>query len=225
MMLLTGCLDGPEIEKLRKENAQLNNQVNELTINNQTLVSSNQEAQAKINIDYGKRAAEMEQMQTEAAIAGACRVLFNICPASITAPGDAALQKEVSGGSHWIFWGIYLAKTLTLILPFLLLFDLWTRRFKPNLDALGHAQRDLQDAKTQLAETLKSQSSTKKNLNDLTDEYTLQRKNLNADLAKRRQEIEKTDAELESKKSQIQALEEEHKKKESAVKALQSFKI
>ena len=225
VMMLTGCLDGPEIKELREENTQLKNRVAELDSRNQQLVSSNQEAQAKINIDYGKRVAELEQMQIEAAIARGCRQLFNICPASITAPGDAALQQEVSGGNSWIFWGIYLAKILMIVLPFLLLLELWTHRFKPNLNALDQAKRDLQDAENQLAEIQQLQSSTQTNLNALKDEYTLQRKNLNGDLAKRRQEIEKTDAELESKKSQMQALEEERKKKESTVKALQSFKF
>ena len=220
VLLLAGCfnLNEKEIKELQSKNAQLNNQIAEL-------VSSNREAQAKINIDYGKRAAELEQMQIEAAIAGGCRQLFNICPDSITAPGDAALQNGVSGGSSWIFWGIYLAKTLTILLPFLLLLELWTQRFKPNLNALDQAQRYLQDAKNQLDAIQQSQSSTQMHLNDLKDEYTVQRKSLNADLAKRRQEIAKADAELESKKNQIEAIEEERKKKESAVKALQSFKF
>ena len=225
VMMLAGCFDEIEIEKLRKENAQLKNQVAELASSNQQLDISYQEAQSKINIDYGRRAAEMEQMQMDAAISGGCRLLFNICPSSITAPGDAALQQGVSGGSRLVFWGIYLAKTLMILLPFLLFLELWTRRFRPNLDALGQAQRDLQDKKNQLSETQQLQSSTKTDLTALKDEYTLQRKNLNADMAKRRQEIAKTDAELDSKKSQMQALEEERKKKESAVKALQSFKF
>ena len=225
VMMLAGCLDGPEIKELREENAQLKNRAAELDSRNQQLVSSNQEAQAKINIDYGKRVAELEQMQIEAAIARGCRHFFNICPDSITAPGDAALQQGVSGGSSWIFWGIYLAKMLTILLPFLLLLELWTQRFKPNLNALDQAQRDLQDAKNQLDAIQQSQSSTQRHLNDLKDEYTVQRKSLNADLAKRRQEIAKADAELESKKNQIEAIEEERKKNESAVKALQSFKF
>lgn len=225
VMLLAGCLDGPEIKELREANTQLKNQVAELVSRNQKLVSSNQEAQAKINIDYGKRAAELEQMQMAAAISGGCRLLFNICPDSITAPGDAALQQGVSGGSRWIFWGIYLTKTLTILLPFLLLLELWTQRFKPNLNALNQARMDLQNAENQFTEIQQLQSSTQKNLKDLKEEYTLQRKNLHADLAKRKQEIEKIDAELESKNGQMQALEEERKKKESAVKALQSFKF
>ena len=225
VMMLAGCLDGPEIKELREENTQLKNQIAEIGSRNQQLVSSNQEAQAKINIEYGKRAAELEQMQMDAAISGGCRLFFNTCPDSITAPGDAALQQGVSGGSRWVFWIIYLAKTMTILLPFLLFMELWTQRFKPNLNALDQARMDLQDAKNQLTEIQQLQSSTQENLNALKDEYTLQRKNQNADKAKRRQEIEKTDVELESKKSQMQALEEERKKKESAVKALQSFKF
>jgi hypothetical protein len=45
---------------------------------------------------YGKRQAELAQLAQQAAITEACRAVVNICPASVTAPGAAAIDGVAS---------------------------------------------------------------------------------------------------------------------------------
>lgn len=215
MIMLAGCLDGPEIIQLREENTQLKNKANELESRNQKLIANNKEAEAKISIDYGNRIANLQQMQMEAAISGGCRFLFNVCPTSITSPGDSVLKNNlVSGGSHWIFWTIYMTKILTIFLSFLLILELWSKRFKPNLNALKKIQEDLKYSEHKLSEIQQIKSTVQEKI-----------KNLTSDLENIRQKIKNAETDLQSKIKQMQALEEEYKKKESAIKALQSFKF
>jgi preprotein translocase subunit SecF len=225
-MLLVGCSDDSEIKKLREENTQLKEQTKELVKQNRRLISSNQDAQDKVNANYGKAVAEQDHMDSEAAIANGCRAIFNICTNSMTAPGDAVIKNgTASGGSGLIFWFIFTCKFLFIIFIVFLSIDLWTRRFKPNLDAAKNAQIELHDAENKLSQIKKQELARRADISELNNKYGSTLEMMLDHLESIEQSIKNAEEEQAAERHRVQITEEDSRKRKSAMHALQSFRI
>lgn len=176
------------------------------------------EAEAKEQ--YSSRQAELDAKAREAAISAGCRLIFNLCPTSITTPGDLAASEGVSGGSSWVFWGVFLAKILPFAFSIAVLLELWTRRFKPNLDENQTAKLELDAIRAEAVSIESEKETAARAIEDLKIELSsldLRLKSAQSNLqnelqsiqnqrAEAKEELEKVKAEVQSAKVTKSAL-------------------
>lgn len=206
VIVLTGC-DQDKIDDLTVRNELLEEQV--LQLQNQ-----NQEEKNKITKDYAKRKAEFDQFEYQAGITAGCRHFVNVCPASVTAPGDSAQKAGYSGGGTPIFWAIYFSKCSFVLSVFWLMLVSWKRLVRPTLHAQKHAdmeldktQKSIEQEKARLEKTQAATWQAEKNLKE----------------AERK--LEKKEAEIFEKDEQLAELNHDLKGAEAAKQALNSFKF
>ena len=207
-LLLTGCSQ-EEISQLRQDNTQLKEDASRLRRQVSQLQQVSQEAQAKVNQDYARRMAEFDQAMAQAGVANGCRALFNVCPASITAPGDAAMAAGYGGGSTLVFWAIYLTKMTfaAAVLGFGL--ALWTHRLRPDLTAQRQAGLELDQARKALrqSEFTASQATQERlKIEEKIQAAQLTLEQLEFEILEQRQELAAVNASMKEKKSDMDAL-------------------
>ena len=206
VLFLAGCSED-EIKQLKKYNQQLQIQINQLK-------EINQEAQAKVNIDYGKRQAEIDQAVQQVGVSQGCRFLINVCPASITAPGDAAMAAGYGGGGTVSFWAIYAAKALFIWGVFCSGIALWTRQLRPDLTAQRLAGIELDQARKALKET--EFAASEANQEHQKIEKTIQTF---------KQILNQLDVDIFIKEEELAAAVQSVKVKKADIDALNSFKF
>ena len=212
-LFLAGCSQ-QEISQLKQDNTQLKEDNRLLRRQVNQLQQTSQEAQAKVDQDYAKRMAEFDQAMDQAGVVNGCRALFNLCPASITAPGDTAKAAGYGGGTTLVFWAIYLTKITFMVAILGFGLALWTRRLRPDLTAQRLANIELDQTKTALRE----------------NEFAISK--INEDRQKIEEEIQATELilvglryEIYEKKDALAALDTSMKNKKSDMDALSAFKF
>ena len=207
LIFLSGCSSESYEKQLKSENEQLRTELYSLQSENKALLESNSDYKEQIRSDFVKRTAEIETKTRAAAVSSGCRHIINICPASITKPGDIAISEGISGGTDWVFWSIYFAKVMLLFSPLIVFLELWTSRFKPNLDALKIANAELEVTKF-------SQAKIQNAIGCLIQ--------ANKELELKNLELEEI---VKAKKAEIEVAEASLKAKQSISAALNSFKL
>lgn len=180
----------------------------------QQLLQSNLEAQEKIEKNYAKRMADFDQAEYLAGIAQGCRAVINVCPKSMTAPGDAAIAAGASGGGTNRFWTIWAIKCAVFLGGFLIILAAFTYRLRPDLQAKNLADEAL--AKTRVDQIQANELLAKTNL------AHAQRKQ---DLTDAEESLDEYEDQIETAKDELQKLEHDIKKKKDALDALGSFKL
>jgi uncharacterized protein YlxW (UPF0749 family) len=206
LILLTGC-DQQKIDKLTAEKKSLEDKVFQLQ-------NKNQEAQAKIDQDYAIRKAEFDELEYQAGIAAGCRYFFNVCSASVTAPGDSAQKSGYSGGGTPIFWAIYLSKCLFVLAVFFLGLVSWKHLARPTLHAQKHADMELDKTR----QSIEREKARLERTQDAV--WQAEKKLKEADYV-----LKKKEADILEKEDRLTKLNEDLKAAEAAKQALTSFKF
>lgn len=98
-------------------------------------------------------AAARAYAERQATIAQACEHVINICPASMTAAGRAAIAKGASGGGP-LFWLLVTLKVMAILVPAAAATGaaagasgwIWARLSQPALDDLQTARKTISQA-------------------------------------------------------------------------------
>ena len=208
---LVGCVcDAPTQKEFDDQKAQKESLERQV----QQLQESNLEAQEKIDKNYAKRMAEFDQAEYFAGIAQGCRAVFNVCPKSVTEPGDAAIAAGASGGGSNRFWIIWAIKCAAFLGGFLIILAAFTYRLRPDLQAKNLADEALE-------QTRKNQ----KQANELLAKTNLEHKEKKLNLTNAENLLVRLEDEIEVAKNELQKLEHDIKKKNDALDALGSFKL
>jgi septal ring factor EnvC (AmiA/AmiB activator) len=208
LFYLAGCSPSQdELDHLREQNMRLENQVRQLQ-------KSNLEAQERIKNDYVKRMADFSQAEHLAGIAQGCRAVLNVCPNSITGPGDAAIAAGASGGEASSFWTILTIKFGVLLCALLLSLSVWTYRLRPDLQAQKLAEQALDEARLELEQTQEFEASTHR------DHQGLMRELANAETL-----LDEYRPKIEEARIEFNELEQAIKQKKHSLAALGSFKL
>jgi DNA repair exonuclease SbcCD ATPase subunit len=137
LLALGGC--SPELSRVKAENEALREQVNQLQ-------HSNLVANERLNRDYAVRMAEFEKSEHLAGITQGCRVIFNLCPATMTAPGDEAIKNGASGAFTVTYWTMLFLKACFLLGVIFSAVAFWSWRLKPDLTAKTRLDQELAEA-------------------------------------------------------------------------------
>jgi uncharacterized membrane-anchored protein YhcB (DUF1043 family) len=210
-LFLSGC--SFEANRLKAENENLRMEV-------QQLRSNNIEIATMLNQEYAARMAEFNKLEHLAGIAQGCRVLFNVCPESITKPGDLAIASGASGAFTLQYWVIKIIKFSLLIGLVIVAVLLWSMRLRPDLRAkvelesnLAETRDNIKEAKSELEvvlqEKIKAQNDcilVRKELNQLNDQ------------------LDEASDDLEDLHNKTAEVDAQIKQKETALRALGAFK-
>lgn len=210
-LLLAGCFDKSTIEKLEAEKSQLQAQVIRLQ-------RISMEAQEKIELDYASQMATFHQAEHQAGIASGCRFLINVCPESITAPGDAAIAAGASGGNTAAWWTVYLTKIAAILVALGAALTLWTSKLRPDLSAKRELDLEVEKARADLKETTQRYAEFKRQ----GAEAELANASAAAAAAA---ELKGYKHALQEKRSELRELEQAAMEKQTLIDALGSFKL
>jgi hypothetical protein len=163
----------------------------------------------------------LEVMQKEAAVAQACAWVVDICPKSLTAPGQEAIKSGISGGSSTLFWMIVIAKTLaagTILGSTIAAFRLIQLRIiAPTRQSIEHHQTMIASAKKEAEEILNE--AREKADSELANAFATTK-----DIHNRADQAKKYAGELEERVIELEAhLEALHQQRDEANKSLQSI--
>jgi hypothetical protein len=213
-LLLVGCeSDQEKIKTLEAEKLQLQIQVHRLQ-------RISQEAQEKVDVDYARQMAAFDQAEHLAGIARGCRALVNVCPESVTAPGDAAIAAGHSGAGTSVWWLIWWAKWLFFILILGLAAALWTLRLRPDLNAQRVADKKLNKTHADLHQAKLLEAAAKHRQEEI--ERGLASKERAIEQAEIR--LQGYEYEIGQTKVELDELEQEKIQKQSTVDMLGVFK-
>lgn len=103
----------------------------------------------KLESQYGKRQAEIAELERRAAIAQACDYILPTCPDSMTEPGYDAIRHGFSGGG-FLFWALAAAKLAALLAAAGAGAGaagwVWARLSRPALDDVEQAKKLIAEA-------------------------------------------------------------------------------
>lgn len=153
-LTLAGCSEQRKIDKLEAENSQLQQQLAQID-------GERKQLKKQLDDDYSRRVAEFNQGEHLAGISLGCRVIFNVCPSAVLAPGDLASKNGYSGGGTLVYWSISLTKCLFFMGLIWGSLALWTKRMRPDLNAQRLAEQDLEQALADLKEVNSSLQKAK----------------------------------------------------------------
>lgn len=160
---LTACLTDEEHDKLMRK--ALNEQ-SELLVNLKkqvTALSKKEtelyELQEKFEAQKFIEEARIKAADESAAVFEACRLVINVCPESILAPGRKAIENGSNGGRSDHFWYLFMLKTLTFAALFAgvlgLILEGLLGRYKPVFSAGKDAREWLEQAEVEKTQATK----------------------------------------------------------------------
>jgi hypothetical protein len=238
LLLLSGCDALKDNDQLRNElktsqdsNTKLTLDKNNLELKNSNLTSKIEILSSRINNDYTTKIAELEKQERDAAITQACTQPFNInvCPKSMTKPGENAIKNGISGGSNPIFWIVYSLKWLSLILitfpPLLILSKLWYRQFKPKLKEIYNMNDVLISQKKELQEILETKKNEIQKVYEINDIGNKRGKELNSRFSDAEDELNTLLEQIQTERNNLAAIEKKDKSMETAIGALRAFEL
>lgn len=112
------------------------------------------ECKARLEAQAGAEAARLAEAERQAAVAQACVWGVNVCPASMLAPGAAAIRAGAGGGGA-LFWALVAGKLVALLVPLGAALGClgwaWARVSSPALDDAEKARRLVDEAEGRAA--------------------------------------------------------------------------
>jgi outer membrane murein-binding lipoprotein Lpp len=198
LALLAGCEDTKDVKALKEEVTQLQVEIAQLS--------------EKDKAGFAAKRAELDEASRQAAVAGGCRALVNLCPSWLTQPGDRALAAGAGPGDTWLFWGIYLGKFGIFLLPLLLLMYLWLEWFGPRLNAGNVQLAQIREAREAMqTEQEEAARRTGQARDDLVE--------LNKKLTTAQTELERIDGRIKKGNEDLESLDHAIQKREMIAKS------
>lgn len=226
--LLAGCMTDAEHDKLMSDALQeisnLKKQVATLSKKENQLF----ELQEKFEAQQFIEAARIKAADESAAVFEACRLVINVCPESILAPGRKALEQGSNGGRSDRFWYLFMLKTLTFAGLFAgilcLILEILLGRYKAVFTAGKDARQALEQAQFEKSEANKEiQRLEKLRLSKLDDVQEVIEK-----ISAKKEELKaaQDDYDLEAAilHTEIQKLKDDEKKQAALSRAAAAFK-
>jgi hypothetical protein len=160
---LSGCGADPEIQSLKQQVIQLEEQ--------------NHELQQRMDTNIAKAIANDEYYEQQASLARGCTWLLPLCPASVTKVGQEALDAGYAGINSWYFVLAIFAKLTTLALtagsliciPLLV----WIKRGRPAAEEIVATRNWLDNAQTNAEYWGQQAESRRQEVNELKDKIAL----------------------------------------------------
>lgn len=226
--LLVGCMTDSEHDKLMsdalKEISDLKKQVTALSKKEDQLY----ELQEKFEAQQFLEAARIKAADESAAVFEACRMVINVCPESILAPGRKAIEDGSNGGRSDRFWYLFILKTLTFAALFAgvlgLILEGLLGRYKPVFNAGKDAREWLEQAEVEKAQATKEIQRLEKLRLSKMDEVNA----VNEQISEVKEELKNAQADYELEtvilQHELDKLAEEQKRQANLAKAASVFK-
>jgi predicted nucleic acid-binding Zn-ribbon protein len=210
IFFLAGCdVDEKKIRNLEDENALLQDEVFKLKI--EINKQQNEEYQ-----NYVSKKAEIDSLETAAAIYQTCNYLIPICPPSMTEKGKEAIKNGYGGGieTFWYWLILKLAALGALLGTFAAFFHFLSLRWvKPEEQQISKAHKLIETAENQV-----------KSLQYQADKIKEVIRGLEQDQKAARLKLDEIFEAIDNKKVELKELETEIKQKQEQIQTIKDAK-
>jgi chromosome segregation ATPase len=207
IFFLAGCdVDEKKIKNLEDENTSLQDEVFNLKIE-----LSKQQSEDYRN--YVSKKAEIDSLETAAAIYQACNYLIPICPSSMTEKGKEAIKNGFGGGieTFWYWLILKFAALGALIGAFTTFFHFLSLRWvKPEEQKISKAHKLIETAENQVKSLQGRADEIKEVIRGLEHDQKAARLKLDEifeAIDNKKVELKELETRIEQKQEQIQTIE------------------